>query len=220
MKLYGSATSACTHKVLMVFAEKGQEAELVEVDVLRGEDKQPEHMARMPFGEIPTLDDDGFVLYESRAIIRYLDQRLPGPSLTPDDPRLHGLMEQWISVEQSYVSGPVWDLVRAGPVYEIIRRSPAVDLFPPRPDDESIAAARAELKRAFGVLDAALATGPYLAGPEFSLAEVTFLPYLTYLSASHGGDLIAERPHLAEWWHRISSRPTWQAVGKVLTSID
>jgi glutathione S-transferase len=205
MKVYGSATSACTHKVLMVFAEKGHEAELVEVDVLRGEDKQPEHVARMPFGEIPALDDDGFLLYESRAIIRYLDQRLPGPSLTPDDPRL---------------SGPVWDLVRSGPVYEIIRRSPAVDLFPPRPDDESIAGARAELARAFGVLDAALADQPYLAGPEFSLAEVTFLPYLTYLSASGGGDLIAERPHLAAWWDRISARPSWRAVGRVLTSID
>ncbi|MEV0401053.1 glutathione S-transferase N-terminal domain-containing protein [Actinoallomurus sp. NPDC050550] len=132
MRVYGSATSACTHKVLMVFAEKGHEAELVEVDVLRGQDKLPEHVARMPFGEIPVLDDDGFLLYESRAIIRYLDQRLPGPSLTPDDIRLRGLMEQWISVEQSYVSGPVWDLVRAGPVYDIIRRSPAVALFPPR----------------------------------------------------------------------------------------
>jgi glutathione S-transferase len=219
MKVYGSATSACTHKVLMVLAEKGAKAELIEVDVLRGEDKRPEHLARMPFGEIPAIVDGGFVLYESRAIIRYLDQRLPGASLTPSDPRQRGLMEQWISVEQSYVSGPVWDLVRAGPVYDIIRQSPAVDLFPPPPSDERVAEARAELKRAFGVLDAALANGPYLAGPRFSLAEVTFLPYLTYLSASGGADLIAEHRHLAEWWERISARPTWRVSGKVLTDV-
>ncbi|MEV0401052.1 glutathione S-transferase C-terminal domain-containing protein [Actinoallomurus sp. NPDC050550] len=70
------------------------------------------------------------------------------------------------------------------------------------------------------MLDAALADRPYLAGPRFSLAEVTFLPYLTYLVASGGGDLINERPHLAAWWDRISTRPTWRAVGRVLTSVD
>ncbi|WNE94030.1 glutathione S-transferase N-terminal domain-containing protein [Streptomyces luomodiensis] len=216
MKVYGTTTSACTHKVLMVLAEKGCEAELVEVSVLKGEDKSPEHRVRQPFGEIPVLEDDGYLLYESRAIIRYLDQRLPGPSLTPADLRSRGLMEQWISIEQSYVSGPVWELVRSGPVYDVIRNSPGAALMPPPPDAAAITAARAELAQAFDVADARLAEHPYLAGPDFSLAEVTWLPYLQYLFASGGGDLVTQRPHLARWWQQISNRPTWQAVGKVL----
>ncbi|MEU7634234.1 glutathione S-transferase N-terminal domain-containing protein [Nocardia sp. NPDC049220] len=216
MKVYGAATSACTHKVLMVFAEKDQHADLVEVSVLKGHDKSPEHRERQPFGEIPVLEDDGFLLYESRAIIRYLDQRLPGPALTPTDIRLRGLMEQWVSIEQSYVSGPVWELVRGGPVYEIIRASPAVGLLPPPPDKDAIAAARAALAIPFDVADATLARQEFLAGPEFSLAEVTWLPYLQYLVASNGADLIDERPNLARWWREISGRPTWRRVGKVL----
>ena len=216
MKVYGTATSACTHKVLLVLAEKDHEAELVTVSVLKGEDKSPEHRRRQPFGEIPVLEDDGFLLYESRAIIRYLDQRLRGPSLTPADPRQRGLMEQWISIEQSYVSGPVWELVRGGPVYDIIRRSPAVRLLPPPPDEASLRRARDELAVAFDIADATLARQEYLAGPTFSLAEVTWLPYLQYLFASNGGDLVTERTNLARWWTTVSRRPTWMRVGQVL----
>ncbi|MGP3985838.1 glutathione S-transferase family protein [Streptomyces sp. 3N207] len=216
MKVYGTTTSACTHKVLMVLAEKGHEAELAEVSVLKGEDKSPEHRVRQPFGEIPVLEDDGFLLYESRAIIRYLDKRLPGPRLTPLDIRRHGLMEQWISIEQSYVSGPVWTLVRGGPVYDIIRRSPGAELMPPPPDAAGVSAARAELAAAFDVVEHTLAGQEYLAGPEFSLAEVTWLPYLQYLFASGGGDLVTERPNMSSWWQQISKRPTWVKVGKVL----
>ncbi|MEU4343916.1 glutathione S-transferase N-terminal domain-containing protein [Nocardia sp. NPDC023852] len=216
MKVYGTATSACTHKVLMVLAEKDHQAELIEVSVLKGHDKSPEHRERQPFGEIPVLEDDGFLLYESRAIIRYLDQRLLGPALTPDNLQLRGLMEQWISIEQSYVSGPVWELVRGGPVYEIIRESPAAPLLPPPPDQDAIVAARAALATPFDVADATLARQEFLAGPEFSLAEVTWLPYLQYLVASNGADLIDARPNLARWWREISGRPTWLRVGKVL----
>jgi len=216
LKVYGTTTSACTHKVLMVLAEKDQHAELVEVSVLEGHDKSPEHRRRQPFGEIPVLEDDGFVLYESRAIIRYLDQRLPGTALIPNHPRLRALMEQWISIEQSYVSGPVWELVRGGPVYEIIRDSPAASLLPPPPDQEAIAASRAALATPFDVADATLASQEFLAGSEFSLAEVTWLPYLQYLVASNGADLIDARPNLARWWREISGRPTWLKVGTVL----
>ncbi|WP_394847334.1 glutathione S-transferase N-terminal domain-containing protein [Pendulispora brunnea] len=220
MKVYGTDTSACTHKVLTVLEEKGHQAELVFVSVIRGHDKSPEHRKRQPFGEIPVLEDDGFLIYESRAIMRYLDRRLPGPSLTPSDIRAYGLMEQWISVEQSYVSGPVWTLVRGGPVYEIIRRSPAVDLLPPPPNEAEAAQARGELARAFDIVERTLAAQEYLAGDAFSLAEISWMPYLQYLFASHGGHLVTERPNMAAWWQRISTRRSWIKVGKVLDSVE
>ncbi|SDM29091.1 glutathione S-transferase family protein [Allokutzneria albata] len=220
MKVYGTETSAATHPVLMTFAEKGHEPELVHTSVLGGADKSPENLARQPFGEVPVLDDDGFLLYESRAIIRYLDRRLPGPSLTPADLREYGLMEQWINVEQYYVSGPVWTVVRSGPVYDLIRRSPAIKTMPPAPGDAELAAARGELARAFDAVEKHLEGRTYLAGEQFGLAEICWLPYLTYLFASHGGDLVLERPNLADWWQRTSSRPTWKKVGKVLDELE
>lgn len=216
MKVYGMAISSVTQKVLLVFAEKGHECELVNVDVLKGEDKLPAHLARQPFGEIPVLEDDGFWLYESRAIIRYLDRRLSGPVLIPTDLRELARMDQWISIEQSYFSGPVWELVRGGPVYEIIRQSVGAANFPPPPDAASLDRARLEAAKPLDVMNEALSERDYLAGSQFSLAEVSFMPYVQYMVASGGEALILERPHVAAWWQRISTRPSWLKVGKVL----
>jgi glutathione S-transferase len=216
MKLYGMSVSSCTQKALTVFAEKGHAAELIEVNVLKGEEKLPAHLQLHPFGEIPVLKDDEFVLYESRAIIRYLDQRLSGPSLTPSDLKLRALMEQWISIEYSYFSGPVYDLIRSGPVYETIWQSPAAANFPPRPDEATLARSRAEVARVLDVLDKTLQKQDFLVGPMFSLAEVTWMPYLQYLLAAGGGEMIQSRPHVAAWWQRISTRPSWVKVGRVV----
>src|SRR5262245_44745205 len=104
MKLYLNPFSTCSRKVLATLAEKQAEAEMVVIDLGKGEQKQPAHLARQPFGVVPVLDDDGFQLYESRAIVRYLDEKLPGVALTPGDARGRARMEQWISIEYSYFS--------------------------------------------------------------------------------------------------------------------
>jgi glutathione S-transferase len=198
--------STCTRKVLTTLAEKGHRADLVLVDLMKGEHKQPEHVARQPFGVIPVFeDDDGFQMYESRAIIRYLDAKLSGPSLTPSDLKARGRMEQWLSVEQSYFSGPVMKVVMEA-------------MFAPMrgatPNQESIQIGREGAAKALDVLDKALAGGEYLAGA-FSLAEISYMPYLEYFAAAGGSDIINERPNVAAWWKRISERPSWQlATGK------
>src|SRR4051812_8670664 len=83
MKIYGHPMSTCTRKVLTTLVEKSHEPELVVVDFATGEHKKPAHMSRQPFGQIPTLEDGGFTLYESRAMMRYIDETKSGPKLTP-----------------------------------------------------------------------------------------------------------------------------------------
>ena len=112
MKVYGFPGSTCTRKVLMTLHEKNCPYAFIPVDLGKGEHKQPEHLARQPFGVVPVLDHDGFVLYESRAIIRYLDAALVGEKLTPTDLKRFGEMEQWIGIEQSYFSGPAIQLIK------------------------------------------------------------------------------------------------------------
>lgn len=206
VKVYGHPMSTCTRKVLATLAEKGHRAEFVLVDLMKGEHKQPAHIARHPFGVIPVFeDDDGFQIYESRAIIRYLDAKLSGPSLTPSDLKARGQMEQWISVEQSYLSPQIMKIVME------------VMLAPMRgatPNQEAIQSGREGTARALDVIDKALAGGEYLAGA-FSLADLTYMPYLEYLAACGGADIINERSNVAAWWKRISERPSWQlATGK------
>ena len=206
MKVYGHPASTCTRKVLCLLAEKGVNAEFVMVDIMKGAQKTEEHLARHPFGVVPVLeDDDGFVLYESRAILRYLDAKLAGPNLTPKNLQDHGRMEQWISVEQSYFSPPAMKAI-----LEVF--------FAPMkgttPDPDVIAKGKAEAAKALDVLERALVGKDYLAG-EFSLADITYAPYLQYLFDTKAADIIAERPNVSAWATRVLERPSWRkALGK------
>jgi glutathione S-transferase len=203
MKLHGNPMSTCTRKVLTTFAEKGHQVELVLVDLGKGEQKSPGYMAKHPFGVVPFLEDDGFSMYESRAIIRYLDAKLSGPKLTPSDLPSLGRMEQWISIEQSYFTPNCMAVV--------------MELFfkPMRggkPDLDKVSKGRDEAARALDVADRALMTQAYLAGDTFSLADISWLPYLQYLALTPHGTLLTERPHVKSWWQRISTRPSWKKV--------
>jgi glutathione S-transferase len=194
---------------LATLAEKGQEAELVTVDLGKGEHKQPAHLARHPFGVVPVLEDEGFWLYESRAIIQYLDRRLPGPALVSTDLREYARMEQWISAEQSYFSPPAMAMVKQL-YFGKLRGTP--------PDLAAVDAARPKVEQALDVANRGLEGQPYLAGGRFSLAEISWMPYLEYLIAGGVGELIASRANVARWWEQISARPSWRKVtGKTAT---
>ncbi|MCY1081678.1 glutathione S-transferase family protein [Archangium lansingense] len=204
MKVHGHPMSTCTRKVLTTLAEKGREAQFVLVDLSKGQQKSPEYVAKHPFGVIPYLEDDGFSMYESRAIIRYLDAKLPGPKLTPSDAPSFGRMEQWMSIEQSYFTSSAMAIVMEL-MFKAMRGGGA-------PDMDKVNKGRDGSARALDVADRALMSQAYLAGDTFSLADICWMPYLQYLSATPHGTLITERPHVKSWWQRISTRPSWKKV--------
>jgi glutathione S-transferase len=201
MKLYGNPGSTCTRKVLTLLAERGVEATFVNIDLGKGEQKSPEHLARHPFGVIPVFEEsDGFRIYESRAILRHLDRTLPGARLTPEDPRRAARMDQWLSVEQSYFSGPVLTILKAA-------------WGRPGFGPQQVADATPNVARALDVADRALAeTGAYFAGDAFSLADISWMPYVDYLVKTPSGALVAERPAFAAWWERVKVRAAWRKV--------
>ncbi len=203
MKVYGHPASTCTRKVLCALAEKGVDAEFVFVDIMKGAQKAAEYLEIHPFGVVPVLEDDGFRLFESRAILRYLDSKLGG--LSPESIQDKAVMEQWISVEQSYFSPPAMKAI-----LEVF--------FAPMkgttPDADVVAKGKADAAKALDVLERALVGKEYLAG-NFSIAEITYAPYLQYLVDTGAGDIIKDRPNVSAWWDRISARPSWQkALGK------
>ena len=200
LKVYGFPGSTCTRKVLCTIHEKGAAYEWVNVDITKGEQKTPEHLARQPFGVVPAIDHDGFALYESRAICRYLDAALPGPSLTPADPHQRALMEQWLSVEGSYFSPNAMKAI-LNIWYAMMKGA--------QPDQDVIAAGLAGTNTALDTLDKALAGKEYLVG-SFSLADITYAPYLQYLHDMKIASGVADRPNVAAWWARVSARPSWQ----------
>jgi len=206
MKLYGNPFSTCTRKVLCTFAEKNAPFEFSVVDLGKGEQKQPAHLARQPFGVVPVLEDGSFQMYESRAIIRYLDAKLPGVKLTPEKLEDRARMEQWTSVEYSYFTPPAMKIV-GQMVFAKMRGQ--------TPDTNVVNAARETLKTPCDVIEKHLAKSPFFAGEQFSLADISFMPYVDYLFAAESGDLITSRPSFSAWWTKVSARPSWKkALGK------
>ena len=206
LTVFGNPLSTCTRKVLCLLAEKDAPYEFSLIDFTKGEHKQPAFLARQPFGQVPTIDHDGFALFESRAICRYLDEALPGPKLIPGDAQHRALVEQWISVESANFTPHAMKIL-----YQVF--------FGPMrgqtPDPKAVEAARTTLGHTLSIMEARLEKSAYLAGPGFTLADLVYLPYIEFLFACEQGDLITGHPLVGAWWTRCSTRPSWlKATGK------
>jgi len=198
MKLYGHPMSTCTRKVLMTLAETNTPHEFELVDFAKGEHKQPAHMARQPFGQVPALDDDGFGLYESRAICRYINDKASG-QLVPRDLKERAMMEQWISVETSNFTAPVMKFV-----YQYT--------FHREQTPEVLATAATQLDHALGVMEKQLTSHPFIAGSTFSLADICFMPYVEYAMGTPAKEHITKHPHVLAWWNKVSEMPSWRKI--------
>jgi glutathione S-transferase len=200
IKVYGHPLSTCTRKVFTTLIENDTPYDFQLVDLMVGEHKQPPHLARQPFGQIPVLEDDGFRLYESRAICRYLDEKVKG-KLIPHDLRTKAVMEQWISVETSNFSSHVMKFV-----FHHILNVPQ--------DAKVLELASAKITEALGVMDTRLANNKHLVGDQFTLADICFMPYFQASMMLPVKDMIAKAPNVSAWWNRVSERPSWIKVSK------
>jgi glutathione S-transferase len=196
LQIFGHPMSTCTRKVLMSLHETNTPYELVVVDFAKGEHKQPAHLARQPFGQLPALEDDGFSMYESRAMCRYINEKVDG-KLIPKDAKARAVMEQWISVESANFTPHAMKFI-----YQHV--------FQRAQDAGVLENAGKSLETALGVMEARLAKSPFLAGNDLTLADVGFAPYIEYAMGTPLKDTFAKFPHVMTWWNKISERPTWQ----------
>src|SRR5277367_4998190 len=93
LKLYYHPLSTFTRRVHLALIEKKIPFETVEIDMAAREHRAPAYRAINPFGRLPTIEEDGFVLYESTAILNYLEARHPAPPLVPEDVRGRALVD-------------------------------------------------------------------------------------------------------------------------------
>ncbi|KAJ7481926.1 glutathione S-transferase [Mycena latifolia] len=201
LKLYGAAQTTSTRRVGTVLYEAKVPFELIEVDFRNGEHKAPSYLAKQPFGLIPYIDDDGFILYETRAICRYIGAKYPACRLIPTDPQKHALFEQAASVELT-----AFDPSASMVGFET-RAKPRMGLQPDRAViDKEIAA----LDKTLEAYDVILAKQKYVAGDELTLADLFHLPYAPLLAMA-GSDVMTRRPNVTRWYNELISRPSWLA---------
>lgn len=171
-----------------------------------GGNRQPAHLARHPFGRIPAIDDDGFGVYETQAIIRYIDATCGAPgALTPSDPKAAARMNQAIGVVDCYLfaDGGAKTLVFGRVVAPKLGMSVG---------EEAIVASIPKARHAVEVLAGFLEASPYLAGDDFTLADVHTGPQIDLLSeCDEGAAMIAGTP-LEGWLERLRARPSFAAT--------
>ena len=170
--LFGAAYSVYVRIARLALVEKGVAHRLVEVDVFAEGGPPADYLARHPFGRIPAFQHDGFRLYESGAITRYVDEAFPGPALQPAAPKARARVNQAISILDSYAYRPlVWDIF----VERV--RAPQNGRAP---DEAKIAAALPRAETCLAALEAAMADSPWLAGPSLTLADLHAAPIFAY----------------------------------------
>src|SRR5215470_11699290 len=179
-----------------------------------GSYKSPEHLARHPFGRVPVLEHDGFVLYETAAILRYLDRVLPDPRLTPSDARRAARMDQLMNINDWYLFQGVASVI-------IFHRVIGPRLAGLAPDEAAIAEAMPKARVVFAELAQLLGEQQYLTGDSVSLADLIVVPHVTFFTMTpEWAELGAPRQNLLAWLARMEARPsmlatTWERVSEM-----
>ncbi|KAF9523135.1 glutathione S-transferase-like protein [Crepidotus variabilis] len=204
LKLYGVAGWGSTNRILVILREKGVPYELHEVDTKNKEHKSAAFREKQPFGLTPYLDDDGFILYESRAISYYIAAKYANQGtqgLIPTDLKANALFQQALSNELCNFDSFARPLILG-----VLYQPQGVEV-----DHQAVDKMISALDEQLDVYDKILSKQRYLAGNELTLADLfhltsgAVLPICGY----HG---LKTKPNVARWWNEISSRPSWQAT--------
>jgi glutathione S-transferase len=194
--------------VLLALEEKGASWRISPLGL--ADSKSPAHLARQPFGRMPAVEHGDFRLYETQAVLRYIDRVMPSPPLTPADPRAEARMNQLMGIADWYLMPQVSAPVTFGRVI-----APRFGL----PTDEArIAAALPQAVVCVGEIARLLGDQAFMAGDSLSLADLMLAPQLTFLPAfAEGRELLAPHARLNAWIERMEARPslaatTWDKV--------
>jgi glutathione S-transferase len=190
--------------VLATLEEKGASYRFV--SVAPGGAKTEPHLSRHPFGRVPALEHNGFTLYESQAILRYLDRVLPRPALTPTDPKAAARMDQLMNICDWYLFQGVNSVIG-------FQRIVGPRLMGLTPDEAAIAAAMPKAHVVFNEISRLLGSKAYLAHDEMTLADILIAPQLDFLALTpEWKPLTATTPNLVSWLQRVNERASFKAT--------
>jgi GST-like protein len=193
------------HKVHVMLEECGLAYKAIPVDIGAGDQFKPEFLAISPNNKIPALvDPDGpdgkpIALFESGAILLYLAAKTG--KFIPDDLRARYEMLQWL-------------MFQMGGVGPMLGQTHHFRLYAPEKIDYAIERYTNEARRLYGVMNKRLAKSTYIAGPEYTIADIAIFPWLR--SWKNQGIDWTDHPHLKGWFDEIAKRPAVQRGVEVL----
>lgn len=199
--VYGDARATCTQRVLILLEELDLKYDLKSVDLSKQEHKNPEFMELQPFGKVPAIKYDDRVVFESRSILRYIAKN----NVEIKDFLGGTDVDIWLEVESQNYNPPVSRIVNEK-LFKKWRGE--------RPDLEVVKSSVEELERVLDVYERRLATVPFIGGEEFSIADISHIPYTNYLLKCGYKELYKRRPNVYKWLKRIVKRDSVQFLLK------
>ena len=168
LKLYGADLSSPSNKVRFVANSLGLEYEYIQVKLRDGEHRKPEFLKINPVGKIPVIDDDGFILFESGAIVKYLCVK-HNSALYPKNLRKQALVDQWSDFATIHIGGAMSKVLFNRIFFQFAKVAK---------DERSLEDGLNFLKRFLPIVDNHLKDNPYMTGKDFSLADIVLLANL------------------------------------------
>jgi glutathione S-transferase len=200
MKLYYHPMSGNSRRVLLVASHLDVPLERVVVDLPRGEQRGAPHLNKNPNGRVPVLDDDGFVLWESRAIIQYLAEKTPGQTLLPADARGRADVSRWLFWCAAHMAPANTILVLENFVKAVTGRGPA--------EPAEVARGEALVAQHAPVLDAHLAGRTWVAQDRLTLADFSLAA--SFALAGPARLPIGDYANLRAWLGRVQELDAWK----------
>jgi len=206
------AGSPAARAVMAALIEKG--ASFRVAGLTPGAHKMEPHLSRHPFGKMPVLEHGDFSLYETQAILRYLERILPSPPLIPEEPKDAARMNQVMGISDWYLFQGVNNVIG-------FHRIVGPRLMGLTPDEAAISAAMPRAHVVFGELSRLLGERAYLVSQGVTLADLMVAPHMDFLAQTpEWSTLTLGRSNLVEWLGRMNERKcmqltTWEAVAQL-----
>ena len=197
IRIHGHPFSTYARRVHIALIEKDIPHERITIDMQAGGHRKPEYRRINPYGRVPALEEDGFILFESTAILNYLEATHPAPPLVPADAKGRAQVDMHMKLCDLQMS-----------------RQTGTIIFPKRflPRERWIEAdmakAKEEIEKHLAILETELGSAEYLVGGRYSLADLAYTPFLEFLPLME----ITPPPHIAAWRERLLARPSSMAT--------
>jgi glutathione S-transferase len=201
VKLYEVQVSPNARKVRLLAAELAIPLERVTLDFKSGEHRSDEYLAKNPNGKVPAIEDDGFVLWESASILRYLAAKRPERGLVPDDLKQRALLDQWLFWWTSHPESALYLLASERLIKPFLGQGGN--------DPAIITEASALISRFLPLLDRQLADKDYVLGP-LSIVDFCAAPWLDAVSRLQVS--LDAYPNISRWLANLGTKPYWKST--------
>lgn len=203
--LYGTPVSTYVRTARLLLTEANIEYELKDVGIFNGDNETDEYLAKNPFGKVPTLEIGGEKLYETVAIMFYLNQALAAGKFSPADLWMQARMRQIMSIVDGYLYAPAIGTI-------VIQR-----LIVPgqggQTDEDAVKAAIAPIQTALKAIEDLITGSPFLLGSVVTIADFYLIPIFVYLEKTPEFEAVtAQTPQLKTWWNNAKTLPSVQKI--------